>query len=315
MAELIAAREALAQLRAELVEREAASAKRIAELEAERDVLRCSYENLRLELELLKRRLFVAKAERTHDGLQLTLELEMKQAALDEMAGTLGMAQGEDTSSETKPDNAKPARDGKPKGKREQGRGTGRRKLADLELQVVEVKIEDAYLELLVQRGKVEHHGWEPSDKLGQRRASKVLVRVMRRCYKAVDPAGDTDVITTAMPPEMLPRSMVAPSLGAHVIHENVGKGMPLFRIEDALIREGAPVDRGTLARMKKKVGDALASTVVRAMREHALATAFCISTDFTGVNVQPVYSREKGAQPCKKGSFIVFVADREHLV
>jgi hypothetical protein len=137
----------------------------------------------------------------------------------------------------------------------------------------------------------------------------------MRRRYKAVDAAGDADAITTAMPAEMLPRSIVASSLGAHVIHENVGKGMPLFRLEDSLMREGAPVDRGTLARMKKKVGDALASTVVRAMREHALATAFCISTDCTGVNVQPVYSREKGAQPCKKGSFIVFVADRDHIL
>jgi transposase len=304
MAELLAMREALA-----------AASKRIAELEAERDVLRCSYENLRLELELLKRRLFVAKAERAHDVLQLTLELEMKQAALDKMAGTLGMAQGDEAPGENKPENAKPARDGKPKGKREHGRGTGRRQLKDLKLTVVEVKIEDAYLELLVQRGKIEHHGWEPSDKLGQRRASKVLVRVMRRRYKAVDATGDTDAITTAMPPEMLPRSIIAPSLAAHLIHENVGKGMPLFRVEDALIREGAPVDRGTLARMKKKVGDALAPTVVRAMREHALATAFCISTDCTGVNVQPLYSHEKGAQPCKKGSFIVFVADRDHIL
>jgi hypothetical protein len=62
-------------------------------------------------------------------------------------------------------------------------------------------------------------------------------------------------------------------------------------------------------------VGDALASTVVKAMREHALATAFCISTDATGVCVQPIYSHEKGRQPCKKGHFLVMIADREHIV
>jgi transposase len=50
-------------------------------------------------------------------------------------------------------------------------------------------------------------------------------------------------------------------------------------------------------------------------MREHALATAFCISTDATGVCVQPIYSHEKGSQPCKKGHFLVMIADREHIL
>lgn len=35
------------------------------------------------------------------------------------------------------------------------------------------------------------------------------------------------------MPAEMLPAAMAAPSLAAHVVMENIGKGMPLFRIED----------------------------------------------------------------------------------
>ncbi len=100
------------------------------------------------------------------------------------------------------------------------------------------------------------------------------------------------------MPNEMLPSLIVAPSLAAHVIMENVGKGLPLFRIEDSFRRDGLAIDRATLSRMKKLVGDTLMGTVVKAMSEHALATAFCISTDATGVNVQPIYSHEKGSQP-----------------
>lgn len=58
---------------------------------------------------------------------------------------------------------------------------------------------------------------------------------------------------------------------------ENIGKGMSLFRIEDTLRREGVPIDRETLCRIKKMVGDTLARTVVQAMLEHACKTAFCV--------------------------------------
>ena len=37
---------------------------------------------------------------------------------------------------------------------------------------------------------------------------------------------------------------------------ENIGKGMPLFRIEDTFEREDVAIDRGTLSRWKKQVGD-----------------------------------------------------------
>jgi len=63
----------IALLEAEL----AAERARVAELTAERDHLRASHERLRLELELLKRRIFVAKAERID-----TAQLEMEFAAV-----------------------------------------------------------------------------------------------------------------------------------------------------------------------------------------------------------------------------------------
>jgi Transposase IS66 family len=122
-------------------------------------------------------------------------------------------------------------------------------------------------------------------------------------------------VITSSAPAEMLPGAIAAPSLAAHIIMENVGKGLALFRIEDGFGRDGVAVDRATLGRWKKHVGDHLAEIVVKAMRKHALATAFCTSTDATGVSVQPIYSHEKGRGPCQKSHFLVMIADRDHIL
>ena len=68
---------------------------RIADLEAERDKLLRSYERLRHELELLKRRIFVAKAERV-DTAQLELEFAAKMRELELAAGTLGLPAKDD---------------------------------------------------------------------------------------------------------------------------------------------------------------------------------------------------------------------------
>jgi transposase len=310
MQQLQAKLDASAKREAEAQKREAAANERIASLEKERDNLRASHERLRVELELFKRRIFIAKAERADNEQQLRIEYEAKLRELDELAGTLGIANEEEPKR-----NAEPAKDGKPKGKRGNNRGTGRRDLKDLPLPEDRVEIVDPHLEQLVAEGKVVRHGFEESCKLGHRRASRVRVVVARMRYKTVDAEGNADVITTAMPDEMLPRAVLAPSMAAHVIMENVGKGLPLFRLEDTFAREGVAIDRGTLARMKKRVGDRLGATVVRAMHQHALATAFCISTDATGVCVQPIYSHEKGSQPCKKGHFLVMIADKDHIL
>lgn len=282
---------------------------RIAELEQERDNLRASHERLRQELELWKRRLFIAKAERSDNEEQLKLEFADKMRQLDALAGTLGIAQDKPESDET------PARDGKPRGKRTNNRGVGRRDLRSLPLEEERIEIADAHLDQLVEQGKVVRHGFEESVKLAHKRGGKRRVIIARVRYKTVDAQGNTDVITTPMPAEMLPSAIATPSLAAHVIMENIGKGLPLFRIEDTFAREGVSIDRGTLGRWKKLVGDKLGETIIKAMYKHALATAFCISTDATGVSVQPIYSHEKGRQPCKKSHFLVMIADREHIL
>jgi chromosome segregation ATPase len=56
--------DAAAKREAEAKQREASANERIATLEKERDNLRASHERLRVELELYKRRIFIAKAER-----------------------------------------------------------------------------------------------------------------------------------------------------------------------------------------------------------------------------------------------------------
>ena len=300
--------EAHPELLALLEQERARFAARITELEQERDRLRASHERLRQELELFKRRLFIAKAERI-DTRQLELEYAQKLRELDQLAGTLGIAK-EPTAEE---DDA-PASDGKPIGKRKGNRGTGRRHLRSLPLEEERIEIADPHLEALVAGGKVTRHGFEETCKLAHKRGGKRRVVIARVRYKTVDAAGNADVITTAMPEQMLPGALAAPSLVANVIMQNVGNGMPLFRIEDDYARDGVPIDRGTLSRWKKTVGESLSETVVEAMRQHALATAFCIATDATGVCVQPI-ANGRSRQPCKKGHFLVQIADRDHIL
>jgi transposase len=298
----------VAELQALLQAERASSAKRIAELEKERDNLRASHERLRQELELMKLRIFVAKAERV-DTKQLELEFADKLRELERLAGTLGIAQERPASDD------RPARDGKRNGRRTNNRGTGRRDLRELPLDEKRIEIVDPHLEALVATGTVVRHGFDETCKLGHRRASKVRVVIARVRYKTVDADGNADVICASMPQEMLPASIAAPSLAAHVIMENVGRGLPLFRIEDSFARDGVPIDRGTLSRWKKTVGESCAQTVARAMHEHARTTAFCISTDATGICVQPLPSPDKGRQACKKGHFLVMIADRDHIL
>ncbi|MEY4551620.1 MAG: hypothetical protein RL685_7815 [Pseudomonadota bacterium] len=292
-----------------LLERERAQfTARIAELEQERDRLRASHERLRQELELFKRRLFIAKAERA-DTRQLELEYAQKLRELDQLAGTLGMAK-----TPVVVEDDAPASDGKRRGKRKGNRGTGRRDLRALPLEEERIVISDPHLEALVEQGKVVRHGLEETCKLAHKRGGKRRVVIARVRYKTVDAAGDTDVITTTMPEQMLPGAIAAPSLVANVIMENIGKGMPLFRIEDDSARNGLPLDRGSLSRWKKTVGDRLTRSVVQAMRQHAVATAFCIATDATSICVQPI-PNDRTRQPCKKGHFLVQIADRDHIL
>src|SRR5204862_4481357 len=109
-------------------------------------------------------------------------------------------------------------------------------------------------------------------------------------------------------------RCLAAPSLLAHLITEKYCDGLPLFRLEQRFARDGVPVNRGTMARWVEDVGATVGTTVVAAMRDEALATAFCIATDATGVAVQPTKGGDQARRGCRHAHFLVQIADADHV-
>jgi transposase len=191
----------------------ALAAERAARLsvEQERDRLRASHERLRLELELLKRRLFVAKAERV-DTTQLEMEFADTLRKLDALGGLVPAgAETHDTTTVT-PDSPGdvPA---KPKAS-----PSGRRDLKKLPLEEVRIELPDPVFEDLVARGLAERIGCEESSTLLYQRGGLRRCVTARVKYQVKGPGGETTVETTAMPPRTFPRSLAAPSLLAHVI-------------------------------------------------------------------------------------------------
>jgi hypothetical protein len=72
-------------------------------------------------------------------------------------------------------------------------------------------------------------------------------------------------------------------------------------------------LDRGTMCRWLEDLGATFGATVIQAARADALATAFCLATDATGVLVQPDRSQQT-RQPCRRGHYFVQIADRDHV-
>ncbi|WP_437869829.1 IS66 family transposase [Sorangium sp. So ce363] len=69
---------------------------------------------------------------------------------------------------------------------------------------------------------------------------------------------------------------------------------------------------------MKRRLSPAATSSAcVEAARKEAFDTAFCLSTDATGVSVQPrpiQERKDKKPGPCRKGHFFVVLADKDHV-
>ena len=115
------------------------------------------------------------------------------------------------------------------------------------------------------------------------------------------------------MPPLAFSRSLAVASLIARIAADKYCDGMPLHRQEDRFARLGVPLDRGTMCRWMEDAGATAGATVVKAMRDEAIATAFCIATDATGVAVQPIADKGR-RQPCRRGHYFVLIADRDHI-
>ena len=279
----------------------AAERAKVAAVEVERDQLRLAYQHLQHELALMRRRLFAAKAERL-DTAQLELEFAQKVAALDALNVELGLAPPPEDDGGADP--SKPKRGGKAK-------PTGRRDLREADLPEERIELTDPVLE-----GTAARNGWEESARLLWRRGGYVRLIVARAKYRDTGAAGDDEamIVTTPLPPQLLPRSLATPALLAHVLTEKWCDGMPFHRQEDRATRIGTPLDRGTMCRWAEEIGGTVGATVVEAMREEALRTAFCISTDATGVLVQPIKSGDQARRGCRHAHFLVQIADADHV-
>jgi hypothetical protein len=280
--------------------------------------LRVRYLQLLEELHLLKRRLVVAKAERLDDvaGAQLAFdkllaETQAIEKVLDAADGS-NDGKGQDTPEE-------------PRDKRRRTNGpppTGRRKLDESGLPEVRIELPDPELE-----GKVERIGAKESSRVAYERGGYRRLVVARIVYKeSVSEVSKTDgrtaatpkepafrIVTAPMPKEIVTRGMLAPSMIAHLLAMKYVLGVPFHRYEQQCAREGFSLDRGTMCRYAEHVGATL-GCIVEAARKEAIATAFCLSTDATGVAIQPTRLEEGKRQPCRKGHFFVTLADKDHV-
>jgi hypothetical protein len=314
---------------------------RLAAAERERDEARRALDGLRQaytraleQLALLRRRLFVAKAER--------VEASGEQLAFDALfAEVKRLEKALDAAERAEPDET-------PDEPKRRAGGKGRRDLTKAQLPEVRVELPDPELEARVREGTAERIGVEESFRLGYERGGMRRIVLERVVYKVPAPEtpagapapaeggahdGEPTVpaptpaappgepprarfVTAPLPKELGRRPLLAPSLIAHVLVMKYVLGVPFYRLERRLADEGAPLDRGTMSRYAEDVGATLGA-LVEAARDDAFATAFCLSTDATGVSIQPGPIAERdapGRAACRKGHFFVVLADRDHV-
>lgn len=315
-----------------------AASKKLASVTTERDNLRRAYRQLMEQFELLRRRIFIAKAERV-DATQLELEFEKTKKKLDELAQKLAEEEPAEAVAESSDavsggeggtgsvggevgsrPSGKPASNPKvaPKGRRNLG-------AAD-HLAQRRIEIRDAELE----KSGAVMIGWEESYKLGYQRPEPVRVTIARAKYKVptADEASKTlpadatvleqngerfTIITAPLPPLLIRRGLLAPSMLARIIVQKFRFGLPFFRQEEQFEADGIELDRATMARSVEEVGACLGS-IVQACSDEARKQAFCLSTDATGVAIRPEPLPDGRRQPCKKGHFFVVLADKKHV-
>jgi hypothetical protein len=120
-------------------------------------------------------------------------------------------------------------------------------------------------------------------------------------------------IITAPLPPLLIRRGLLAPSMLAHVIVQKFRFGLPFFRQEEQFEADGIELDRGTMARSTEDIG-ACVGAIVQACVDDARKNAFCLSTDATGVAIRPEPLPDGRRQPCRKGHFFVVLADKKHI-
>ena len=277
---------------------------RVRETETENESLRETIANLANENQLLKRRVFGNKTERSQTSeLQLALGTlldadQRLQKQLDEAVAKAtadGKSEGDggtDSAAE------------KPKGK-----PTGRRNLLASNLPRFLIEIFDEDLEKTAKR-----IGFEEALHLMFRRGGySVLVKRTAK-YEVQGKHGPT-VLGVEAPKTLFPRGILHSSVVAHILVQKFSLGVPHYRLEQHLADQDVELGRGTMCRYVEEAGNALGTTVVHAMWQDALQSAAVISTDATSALIQPVKGEDGQRQACKKGHFFTAVVDTDHVL
>jgi hypothetical protein len=121
------------------------------------------------------------------------------------------------------------------------------------------------------------------------------------------------ELVTVKKPKELVERGLLAPSLIAHLLVSKYRFGIPFHRLAEMFRAQGVRLDDGTMCRYAEDVGATL-GCIVDAMAKEAKESAFCLSTDATGVCVQPEPLASGKRQACRKGHFFVVLADQDHV-
>lgn len=303
-AQVDTADERVAALERALKESEAANAKLRSQLERVRE----AYQLQRQELELLRRRIFIAKAERI-DTKQLQMQFDAKEAEVEALKKTLDDSAADtpeiNNNNNNGSNNARPKRSTKPR---------GRRDLSDADLPVIRCEVLDPEFEDLVRQGDAVRVGSDTTYKLAWERGGLRKVAIERATYRLRTKDNRTIFSRAELPPQAFDRCLAAPSLLAYIVHAKLGMGLPLYRLERDMGRSLLELCRGTMSRWLENAGATLGATIIEAARREALANAFCISTDATGILVQPEPLPSGQRQPCARGHFFVQIADRDHV-
>jgi transposase len=273
------------------------------ESEAQNASLRETIVTLTHENQLLKRRLFGNKTEKTQTSeLQLALgslldEDKRLQKQLDEAVSNAAVAsnEGDGTSS--------------PPSEKAKARPTGRRDLLASGLPQVPLELLDAELEKTAKR-----IGFEQSLHLMHIRGGySVLVKRTAK-YEIPGKDGPT-VLGVEAPKTLFPRGLLHSSAVAHIVVQKFSLGVPHYRLEQHLQDQGVELGRGMMCRYVEEAGNALGATIVHAMWQDALENACIISTDATSALIQPVKSQDVQRQACKKAHFFTAVVDTDHVL
>jgi transposase len=275
---------------------------RFAESETRNEALEETIVNLTHENELLKRRIYGNKTERTGTSeLQLTLgnllaaEKQLQKeldAAVDKARGD-----GDDDGAAESTANAPRA---KPK---------GRRDLSTSNLPRFLLEIRDEELE---KTGKLI--GFDDTLHLMYRRGGfSVLVKRTAK-YEIAGKDGPT-VLGVETPKTLFRRGLLHSSVVAHVLSQKFSLGVPHYRLEQHIAGQGVELDRGLMCRYVEEAGSTCGATIVHAMWQDALENGAVISTDATSALVQPEKSPNGQRQACKKGHFFTAVVDCDHVL